>query len=281
MQQANAPDAESAENEVTLLDLAITLAENVKLLVIGPVIAGLIALGTCFLVPETYESVAILRGDQVAAQLLTTTPILDATAARIGITAIDKPGIAREKLLDRIKTELDINTKLLTLKVAGRTPQEAQLTAQSLLQQLFLQSVPKTEELTKLEKQLEYTRQRAKLVESATSSCASALSNLTNATKVGTEYKELLNLLANANREVYVLETRLSGINDTHVIQAPDLPANPTQPKKLRITIASVVASAFLLAIYVLIRESVRNTKGKTAAKLARLRKALGIKDSK
>jgi len=279
MQQANASDAESAENEITLLDLAITLAENVKLLVIGPAIAGLVALGACFLVPETYESVAILRGDQVAAQLLTTTPILDATAARVGTAAIDQPGIAREKLLDRIKTELDINTKLLTLKMAGRTPQDAQLTSQLLLQQLFLQSVPKSEELAKLEKQLEYARQRAKLVESATSSCASALSNLTTATKVGTEYKELLSILANANREVYALETRLSGINETHVIQAPDLPTNPTQPQKLRITVATVAASAFLLGIYVLIRESVRNAKGKSAAKLARLRKALGIKD--
>lgn len=49
------PDA--AEDEgIDLLDLALPLAEHWKLLVVGPIVAGLLALGITFLVPKTYTS---------------------------------------------------------------------------------------------------------------------------------------------------------------------------------------------------------------------------------
>ena len=41
---------------IDLLDLALPLAEHWKLLVLGPVVAGLMALGITFLIPKTYSS---------------------------------------------------------------------------------------------------------------------------------------------------------------------------------------------------------------------------------
>lgn len=41
---------------IDLLDLALPLAEHWKLLVLGPVVAGLLALGITFLIPKTYTS---------------------------------------------------------------------------------------------------------------------------------------------------------------------------------------------------------------------------------
>ena len=48
-------------DEISLLDLALTVAENLRLLIIRPIAAGLIALGVASLLPKAFESVAILN----------------------------------------------------------------------------------------------------------------------------------------------------------------------------------------------------------------------------
>ena len=48
-------------DEFSLLDLALTVAENLRPLIIGPVAAGLVALGVYSFLPKTFESVAILN----------------------------------------------------------------------------------------------------------------------------------------------------------------------------------------------------------------------------
>lgn len=42
----------AADDEISLLDLALTVAENLRLLIIGPIAAGLIALRRCQLSPQ-------------------------------------------------------------------------------------------------------------------------------------------------------------------------------------------------------------------------------------
>jgi uncharacterized protein involved in exopolysaccharide biosynthesis len=44
------------DDEISLLDLALVLAENWKLLVFGPLAAGLVALGVSFLIPPTFTA---------------------------------------------------------------------------------------------------------------------------------------------------------------------------------------------------------------------------------
>lgn len=47
---------EETEDEISLLDLAITIKENIKLLVLAPVAAGVMALGGSFLIPPTFTA---------------------------------------------------------------------------------------------------------------------------------------------------------------------------------------------------------------------------------
>jgi hypothetical protein len=49
-----------AETETSLLDLLVVVAENLKLLILGPFAAGLLALGIAFALPQIYVSQAIL-----------------------------------------------------------------------------------------------------------------------------------------------------------------------------------------------------------------------------
>ena len=45
-------NAPAEDDEISLLDLALTVAENLRLLIIGPIAAGLIALGVSSFPPQ-------------------------------------------------------------------------------------------------------------------------------------------------------------------------------------------------------------------------------------
>ncbi len=51
------------EDEVSRLDLLVTVSENIRLLILGPLAAGLCALGVSFALPANYESVTVLPSD--------------------------------------------------------------------------------------------------------------------------------------------------------------------------------------------------------------------------
>ena len=44
------------EDEISLLDLALTISENLKLLIFGPLIVGLLTLGYAFLITPTFTA---------------------------------------------------------------------------------------------------------------------------------------------------------------------------------------------------------------------------------
>ena len=56
MEEARAAHTEQDSDEISLLDLALVLAENLRLLIFVPLLAGLVALGISFLIPPTYTA---------------------------------------------------------------------------------------------------------------------------------------------------------------------------------------------------------------------------------
>lgn len=56
MEEARAADTEQASDEISLIDLALVFAENLRLLILVPLAAGLVALGISFLIPPTYTA---------------------------------------------------------------------------------------------------------------------------------------------------------------------------------------------------------------------------------
>lgn len=66
-QAGHAPGADSAqhaEGEISLLDLLQTVAENIKLLVLGPLAVGVLALGLSFLLPPTFTAQTVIMPPQ-------------------------------------------------------------------------------------------------------------------------------------------------------------------------------------------------------------------------
>jgi hypothetical protein len=78
-------------------------------------------------------------------------------------------------------------------------------------------------------------------------------------------------------------QNRLLGLEDTDVVAQPGLASAPTSPKLKPVLAISVLATGFALLLFVFIRQAVRNAGNnpESAAKLARIRQALGWRASK
>jgi capsular polysaccharide biosynthesis protein len=267
--------------ESSLLDLVVTLLENIKLLIIGPLLVGLCALAIGFVWPKTYESVAVLQADQFPASLMTTAAVLDPVISSLELTKDATIDEARTQLRDQIKAVVGRTDKLLTLTVSARTAAQAQAIANALLQQAFKESRPRANARVRLQAQLTEAQERFK---HATSAGATMLKRLetngagsSGSAELARGYAELLSGTGAAQNQISTLEAQLEGLSEAQLIQAPTLPEKASKPKKALIAIGATLASGLLLLLFVFARHSLRNTAANSAVaeKLARIRRLL------
>lgn len=283
MEEIQSPLPTTAE-EVSLLDLLVTLAENARLLVIVPLLVGLCALALGFVLPQTFQSVAVLQAEQATASLMTTAAVLDPVAAGLGIDKEDGVEGTRRTLRENIKVAVGRNDKLLTLTVSAPTPEQAQATANALLQQTYLQSRPKGSVGKRLAGQLAEAQGRLKNAESAAAGMLKRLETSAVSAPGGSEmargYADLLTAAAAAQGQVSALETQLEGLSEAQLVQAPTLPKKASQPKKARMAMGATLGTGLLLLLFIFVRQALRTTAtdAEAAGKLARIRRALGLK---
>ena len=282
MEETQSPLATTLE-EFSLLDLLVTLADNVKLLIIGPLLVGLCALAIGFALPKTYESVAVLQADQLPASLMTTAAVMDPVIATQGLAKDDTVEEARIKLRGQIKAVIGKTDKLLTLTVSAGAAQQAQAIANALLQQAYKESRPRANARLRLETQLAEAKMRLKNAQTAADSLARRLESsaaITSGNDPGRGYAELLNTAAEAQKQVSALEAQLEGLSEAMLIQPPTLPEKASKPKKGLIAIGATLAAGLLLLMYVFMRQVAHKTAAtaRAAEKLARIRRSMGLK---
>ena len=276
--------ANSVQNEVGLLDLLVILAENIKLLVIGPLVVGLCALMVSFLLPQTFQSVAVLQADQTTASLMGTATVLDPVIASLGLAKDGTVEEARVKLREQIKANVGRVDKLLTLTVSDRTALQAQAITKALLQQTYLESRPKGSVRVRIGIQLEEARTRLKNAQDASAGVLKRLESNGSGAAGGVElargYAELLSATGAAQGQVSLLEAQLEGLTDAQLLQVPTLAQKPSQPKKGLIAIGATLAAGIALLLFIFIRQSFLNTtpSEKTSAKVLRIRNSFGLK---
>ena len=272
-----------ANGKGSFLDVLVTVAENVRLLVMGPLLVGLCALGIGFLLPQGYQSVAVLQGDPSHASLMLTAAVLDPVIASLGLARDATPEDARTKLRDQIKVSVGRTDKLLTLTVSAPSPQQAQAIASALLQGTFQEARVKGSVRLRLEEQLAEARTRLKNAQDVGQSLYRQLDGSGTGTNARAEvargYAELLGATGAAQAQIGLLEAQLEGLSEAQMMQAPTLPGNASQPKKSMIAVGATLAAGLALLLFVFIRQTLRNTAANqtTAAKLLRIRKSLGL----
>ena len=275
----------SLEGEITLLDILVTLAENIKLLVIGPVLAGLCALGLAFVLPQTYESVAVVQAENFPASLITSAAVLDPITKSMGLAKSDDAvEEARNDLRAQIRAVAGKTDKLLTLTVSAQSAKQAQAVANALLEQAYLQSRPKANARLRLETQLAEAKGRLKSAQRAADSMIKRLDSPAVSVAGGAElargYAETLNASSAAQGQVSALEAQLEGLSPAQLLQAPTLPQKASKPKKVVWAIGAALAAGLLLLVFVFMRQTVRSVArdGQATDKLAKIRRALSLK---
>ena len=252
-------------DEISLLDLALTVAENLRLLIIGPIAAGLIALGFTSLLPKTFESVAILNvidQPEKVASLATSATVLDPVAEQLGLTKSATKDAAGAELRERVSMAVGRKDGLLTLTTKGESGEEAQALANMVLAQLFAAVAPKGHDAAYLEKSLSraramYTNNQL-VIERLSALMASAKSE--NAVNAGLQgYAELLTLQQSLAIKIANDERSLRGLTEASLAQAPTLPTQHVAPKRSLISVLAALATGFALLLFVFIRKALAN----------------------
>lgn len=123
-------DAQVPKNEIDFLDLLQTIVDNLRLLVLGPLLVGVMAWGICFLVPPTYTAKTQFLPPQqqqsAAASMLASLGSLGGLAGTVGViknptdqflayvksVTLQDALIERFKLLERYQERTKTDTRL-------------------------------------------------------------------------------------------------------------------------------------------------------------------------
>lgn len=277
------------DDEISLLDLLVTLAESWKLLVFGPLAVGVLAGALSFLWPSTYESVTIVRLSEEEMALLHVAPVLDPLIAKFDLLK-EANGFqedARKDLTKKLVISIDKRTKLATIAAKARTPEQAQALGaaaiESVLQELRLkgkekESVLKTiainqQAISVAEDALESVKKSLKRGAMADLQLESVIRNLT-----------LLNIeIANKTQANADLARKLEAGSEEVYIQKTSLPESKSAPKRSLVVIISVLASGFALLMFVFVRKAWQQASVETesAEKIKRIKAAIGMKEFK
>lgn len=288
----------TTQNEaIGLLDVLVIFAENLKLLIVGSLAVGLCALGVSFMLPQTYESVAVLQAERsidpqsppaglnsavVIASLMITASVLDPVVATMELVAEDDVEEARRKLREQIKVSVGRADKLLTLTVSASSSQQAQALARAVLQQTYIQSRPKGSDRARVERQLAAAKTRVENAQNAAAGLAKRLElpGASVGNDLARSYADLLTVAAAAQTQATRLEAELEGLGESQLVQQPTLPKKASKPKKGLVAISATMMAGLVLLAFILMRQAVLTSAANPGAvgKWARIRQSLGLK---
>ena len=285
MQELDAAAGQAANAPVQggILDVLVVLAENARLLATGSLAVGLIALAICFVVPQTYQSVAVFQADQTAASLMTTATVLDPVIAALKLEQGTSLEEARIRLQSQIKATVGRIDKMLTLTVSAPSAAQAQAISVAVLERTFVESRPKGSVRARLQTQLAEAAMRLKNSQEVGESLRKRLESsgtlASTSSEVARGYAELLSASGAAQNQISILEAQLEGLSDAQRLQAPTLPERPSQPKKALIAIGATLATGLALLLFVFMRRGLQAAAVNQthADKLLRIRRSLGM----
>jgi LPS O-antigen subunit length determinant protein (WzzB/FepE family) len=247
------------EDEISLLDILVTLAESWKLLVFGPLLVGVLACVLSFLWPKTFESVAILRISEEEVALLYSAPVLDPLIAKFDLLKEDD-GIqedARDTLKKRLVISSDKKTKLTTLKARARMPELAQALGQEAVARLLLELQPKGNDRALIEKTIAINDQAIDVADDGVEAIQRSLkkgqlSDLAQESAI----KNLAAInsdIAKRKLENAELNQKLQPRGNEVYVQKSDLPQRSTMPKKYYLFFYGVLIGEFVIMTYVIL----------------------------
>jgi predicted XRE-type DNA-binding protein len=278
-----------ADDDIDLLDLLVTIAENIKLLVLGPLVAGLLALGVSFTLPNTFESKALINANKagvdpnVLVSMATTAAVLEPLRQQIGF----EPDLPNERALtelrNSIKASLGRADKLITITATAPSAEQAQRTNQALLAELFKQSQPRGEDLARLSARLQFEKEALTTVLSLEKELIAIIKSGKESHLVSATYANVSSTKGTHFAMIHSLESQIEGLGKNALVQPATLPEKPLSNKKALMATITTLATGFALLLFVFVRQAWRNAgaNAEAADKLSRIRRGFGFKSSR
>ena len=271
------------DDEISLLDILVTLAESWKLLVFGPLIAGVLAGALSFLWPKTFESVAIVRLTEQELALINSAPVLDPLIEKFGLLP-EFDGIqddARQYLAKKLVGRLDKKTGLATITAAANTPERAQELGKAAMDALLKELLPKGKNKDQVEQQI---LSNERIIASSADAIEQLQKQIGKAGQSDAGLEVVMKYYASLNAEVakkelenIELKKSLTVLGDEVYVQQASLPQRKAFPDFKLVVLIAIFASGLTLLIFILIRKiwllAAQNTE--TANKLANIRRSL------
>lgn len=296
-QQPHNTSAQFDEDEISLLDLLLVIAENIKLLIIGPILAGLVALGYAYnMTPVFTAKTTIIPPATQGSGGGTAAAILGQLGGLGGLVGGALPAsgkhmayldsdLLRDEIIQKFDLQKRWEHKFLTQ------------TRQALKAAAIVKDDKKTGLIT-----IEFTDKDPKFAADVTNAYVAVLSRLLGEAAIddARARREFLEKqIVEATRKSYqspqvrdaVIQglvrefetTRLAeqqpnpNIVQVDVAKAPELKSGP---KLALIAVITSLATGFLLLLYVFIRRAMSNAgqDPESAEKLGRIRRAFGLR---
>lgn len=277
------------DNEIDLLDLLVVLAENLRLLVAGTVLAVFAGLVIAFSLPPTYESTSILSpsknglnvSGQVIASYIKSADILEQVAKDLQFEQAANSAQRLKKMEPLIQVAVGRQeAPLVTLTTQGPTPEKAQALNATIWKKLLPHTAPRGKEQERLQQQLEAESARLASAEMLEAATLKQLQSGASSEGLSRLYGELQ--ASNSRRQEVIsrLESQMEGLTEENLAQQPTLTELPAKPQKLLIVLGCTAAGGMLLLLFILIRHALHGAKQNSAqaGKVTRLRAALGLK---
>lgn len=253
------------DDEISLLDILVTLAESWKLLVFGPLIVGVLAGGLSFLRPKTFESVAILRLTEEEMALLHAAPVLDPLIEKFDFlqNADGNQDDARNRLKKELTFSTDKKTKLTTITAKATKPEQAELLGTVAIDALLAEFQIKGREKAFLEKAIAINELAVASADDATESIQLSLKKGTLADSAQESAIKNLALIysdaAKRRLEIEEIKQKLELRGAEVFVQKPSLPQREAPRNQSLMVLLGVLASGFVLLVFVFSRSALRS----------------------
>lgn len=280
-------------NEFGFLDVLIIIAQNLRLLIFAPIVAGLLGFGIAYIWPPKYASVAYLTfpaesekqtgASKSAEALMRSPPVLDVVLKQYPQSGL--PDRQRRELDRRIGWSAargaDRKTpNVVVVSVEDDSPQRARVINVALLEAWLEATKPKADRRARLEARLERTEEQLKAV-------SDLFDRLTGETpklglpgmqnELALSLSGLLAQRAGHIASIDSLKLALAGVGRDVIVVPPTLPDEPIWPKKAWFAIAAAAGTFLVLLLFLLGRHAwhVGEASPQTRQKLAQIASAL------
>jgi hypothetical protein len=246
----------------TLADL---IKDNLKLLVLGPILAALVAFAVTSALPRWYTSAAYLVLDEAGARTadarMRSSPVLDKVLSEYNAPRGTLEGRRRfledNRHLGVAAGETQRTSNLFRLEYSDESPQIAQKVNTLFIEAWLESTKPGPELRATIEAEVERTDTQSKSISELIDRLQKDAPSLVAQSLQGEFATPILGLIAKRDQnlaQLITLRNSLNGKTRDVIFGKPDLPEEPSWPRRGMITILAGFLAALLLLIFVLMR---------------------------